>query len=491
MNIKKVVYSVLFLGLIFTGCKKENNKFSDIKTPGGKESACEYKTFFLPEKDGTNQPFVGDTMPFYEDGKYYIYYLKDGGDSYNHSVYLTTTTDFLSYTEIQEPVLEASRDGSQDSWIGTGSVVKVNNKYLFFYTGHASSAAFEYKEKIMVAEGITQYSFEKKTGWEIVPPSELNQKNDFRDPQAYFDSERNKIILTVTASKNNVAKILKYSMNPDLTDITYEGIIFSDPTYKFWNLECSDTFKMGDKYYITYSAQDDTLWYAVSDKAYGPYSNAKRVDGKLFYAAKHVEADGNYYMVGWARRSDSPSSTQDVAAWAGNLAVQKIIQKDTGDLMLVPVDAIYNQYKTKSKLIAKKNTAIEAGALYTYEDLAECYESFRLEGQFSYTGKGSFGLAFDFNGRQNKYKLISISPSDNTLKLLFNEGNTMITETDINLQPSTKYDFTYIQEGSVGIFYINGEAALTVRLYGASGNKIKLFAENNAVSFTSLAQFTK
>ena len=34
---------------------------------------------------------------YYEDGIYYIYYLKDGGDSYNHSIYLATTEDFVTY----------------------------------------------------------------------------------------------------------------------------------------------------------------------------------------------------------------------------------------------------------------------------------------------------------------------------------------------------------------------------------------------------------
>ncbi len=100
--------------------------FSTLRTPGSQEDAYDYQLFFLPEKDGVNQPYVGDPMPFYEDGVFYIYYLKEGGDSYNHSVYLTTTEDFLTFTEYDEPVLEASRDGGQDGWIGTGSVVKTN-----------------------------------------------------------------------------------------------------------------------------------------------------------------------------------------------------------------------------------------------------------------------------------------------------------------------------------------------------------------------------
>ena len=488
---RKILYGAFILILLLTSCKKNRNELSKPNTPGNKENAYEYNTFFLPEKDGDSQPYVGDTMPFYENGSYYIYYLKDGGDSYNHSVYLITTTDFISYQEYEKPVLESSRDASQDFWIGTGSVVKVNDKYLFFYTGHNSSPAMEYKEEILLAEGSSPYNFEKKTGWEIIPPSDLGQKNDFRDPQAYYDAESDKIIMTVTASKGNVARILKYSMNKDLSDIKYEGIIFSDPTKKFWNLECSDTFKIGNYYYITYSAQDDTLWYAISDKAYGPYRNAKRLDSKLFYAAKHVEATSNYYMVGWARRSESPSSTQEVSAWAGNLTVQKIVQKEGGQLLLAPVEAITKQFKTKEKLTGKKNMQIEAGSLYTYEDLALCPESFCLEGKFEYSGKGSFGLAFDYNGRQNKYKTISISPADNKLQLFFNEGNTLIAETEVELTEGNKYSFSYIQDGSVGIFYINNQASLTVRLYGVTGNPVRLFAEANKVKFTDLRQYTK
>ena len=477
--------------VILSGCTKTENKFEGLNTPGAKESAIQYNSFFLPEKDGNVQPYVGDTMPYYEDGTYYIYYLKDGGDSYNHSVYLATTSDFLSYKEFPEPVLEASRNGGQDSWIGTGSLVKFNNKYLFFYTGHADSSVSGYKEKIMIAEGDTPFSFTKKEGWCITPPSELNQKNDFRDPQAYYDEKDNKIILTVTASKNNAARILKYSLSPDLTEINYEGIIFTDPSYKFWNLECSDTFKIGNKYYLTYSAQDDTLWYAVSDTAYGPYSNAKRLEGKLFYAAKHVDDGENYYMVGWLRRSESPSSTQEVSAWAGNLAVQKIIQKENGELLLAPVEKIVQQFTHKQKLLGKKNTTLEAGALYSYQPMFDCYESFCLTGKFKFSADGSFGLSFDYNGRQNKNKLISISPSENKIQLLFNEGSTLISETEVQLQKDREYSFTYIQEGSAGIFYIDGEAALCVRLYGVCGNKISLFAENNNVVFSSLEERTK
>ena len=72
----------------------------------------------------------------------------------------------------------------------------------------------------------------------------------------------------------------------------------------------------------------------------------------------------------------------------------------------------------------------------------------------------------------------------------FNEGTTLITETDVSLEKGKTYAFTYIQEGSVGIFYLDG-AALTVRVYGVSGKTIRLYAENNTVTFAELREYTR
>ena len=198
-------------------------------------------------------------------------------------------------------------------------------------------------------------------------------------------------------------------------------------------------------------------------------------------------------MVGWARRSESVSSTQDVAAWAGNLAVQEILQNPDGTLALAPVNEIAKEFSVRRQLEIEGETHayIEAGASYTYTDVFTCYESYMLTGEFVFTGSGSFGLSFDYNGRAEKNKLIVISPSKGTLSLEFNEGNTLITDTAAALTAGETYSFTYIQEGSVGIFYIDGLAALTVRLYGVSGKPVQLFAENNAVLFTSLRQYTR
>ena len=61
---------------------------------------------------------------------------------------------------------------------------------------------------------------------------------------------------------------------------------------------------------------------------------------------------------------------------------------------------------------------------------------------------------------------------------------------EARLEAGKTYGFTYLQEGSCGVFYIDGMAALTVRLYGVSGKPVRLFAENNSVEFKELCEYT-
>ena len=172
-------------------------------------------------------------------------------------------------------------------------------------------------------------------------------------------------------------------------------------------------------------------------------------------------------------------------------APKKLSVKENGDLILSPVEAVAGQYTKRRRLAVEEDAiTVQAGARYKYQEVFTAYESFLLKGKFTYTGKGCFGLAFDYNGQAEKYKLITLDPTAQKLPLQFSEGGTLITETDVQLEAGREYAFTYIQEGSVGIFWLD-DASLTVRLYGVSGKPIRLYAESNTVSFANLREYTK
>ena len=116
--------------------------------------------------------------------------------------------------------------------------------------------------------------------------------------------------------------------------------------------------------------------------------------------------------------------------------------------------------KRRPLLLEQDRIEVRAGSRYSYTDAFTAYESFMLKGKLTYSGKGSFGLAFDYNGQDDKTKIICLNPSKQTLQLLLNEGDTMITET-------------------------------AVRLYGVSGKPIRLFAENNTITFSDLREYTR
>lgn len=453
------------------------------------EKTHRYSAFFLPAPDDGVQPYVGDPMPYYEDGTYYVYYLKESGDSLNHSIYLTRTRDFLHYDEKEEALIVADLSG-QDEWVGTGSLVKTENEYLFFYTGHTFSEAFDFSETVMLARGSSPETLEKVPGWEITPAPELMQKLDFRDPQAYYDKEAACFWLTISASCEGVARILKYRVSKDLSEVRYEGILFTDREGIVFNLECTDLFQMGERWYLTFSTQDGSLFYAVSKERFGPFSEPYPLDGKLFYAAKHVNNGTDFYMVGWGRRSHSPASLTELSAWGGNLMAQKLMQKEDGSLYLAPVDAVVEQHQhLEPLLLADDSLKLSAGEMYKEQEVFTVRESFRLSGRFSYEGAGCFGLAFAF-GSAEEDKRIEIDPSAQMLRFTFGRGAVTMAEVPIAITDRRDYSFTYVQEGSLGTFYIDEAAALTVRVYGILGNPIRLFASGNEVSFTCLREYT-
>ena len=173
---------------------------------------------------------------------------------------------------------------------------------------------------------------------------------------------------------------------------------------------------------------------------------------------------------------------------------QRIIDRAVRLLVtvLAPVDALVNQFKNRRELLIDSMTAtLSSGAAYSYTDLCIAYESFLLTGTIRFEKNGTFGFAFDYNGRTDKYKTITLDPAGDKLSLAFNEGDTLITETAAPIEPGKDYTFTSVQEGSVGILCLDGIASLTVRLYGVSGRPVRLFVENNTVTISNLKQYTR
>ncbi|WP_315072674.1 glycoside hydrolase family 32 protein [uncultured Clostridium sp.] len=93
----------------------------------------------FPKSQQSNLSFVGDPMPYYENGKFNIFYLDDIRDQIENGFHpwsLMQTDNLYNYTN-QGKVINHSNDNlDQDLALGTGSVMKdKNGLYHAFFTG--------------------------------------------------------------------------------------------------------------------------------------------------------------------------------------------------------------------------------------------------------------------------------------------------------------------------------------------------------------------
>ena len=443
------------------------------------EANVNYQMNYKP-KDG----YVGDIMPYYENGTYYIFYLKDQGSSFNHSIYLVETKDFLHYVDKGE-VLKASYDANaQDNWIGTGSVCKVDDTYYFFYTGHNENNSIH--ERIMVATSKNDlYHFNKLDGVYIDPKPGLS-KRDFRDPDVTYDKAKNCFYLTITTNPTSGgAVIVKYTIKKDFSNYSYDTIVYRD-TMGFWNLECSDTFKINDTWYLSYSGQDDTLFVAKAKSQFLGYGNstygpAVRIEGDYFYAPKAVSNGEDTYFVGWARRKARPDDGQN-EAWAGNILAMKVCQREDDSLYLAPIDGLNSYFKYYHKL---ENTSLELHEM-TSKKIDRIYESFMISGDFTFNGKEDFGFILGLNKNDSNLGHIRISPKNNKIEFVVNNFDKIETQVTANLKENTKYHFTLVGEGSIYVLYIDGIASITCRYYGKISSDFGLFGSGSDIYLSNL-----
>ena len=119
-------------------------------------------------------------MPFYENGKFHIFYLYDARNTLPtfHPWYKVMSTDFATFNENSE-MIPTGTVTDQDGALGTGSVFKKDGTYYAFYTGH--NGILDPKEKIMLATSTDLKTWTKNPSFQL-QASWGYDRNEFRDP---------------------------------------------------------------------------------------------------------------------------------------------------------------------------------------------------------------------------------------------------------------------------------------------------------------------
>lgn len=478
------------------------------------DSVFDNKNIF-PKSDQSNLSFVGDPIPYYENGEFNIFYLDDIRDKYDigfHPWSLLKTKDFYNYTNEGIAINYSNDNLAQDLALGTGSVIKdKDGVYHAFFTGFNDRKDWTQtgKEALMHATSTDLKNWTKHYEDTIYAPEQYS-KIDFRDPNVFYNEDDGEywMLITTRKSDSDTAVIAKYVSN-DLKNWTDAGVFFSNDMNNS-NMECPTLIKYNDYWYLTFSDQSDSDPYG---KRVVHYRKAKSLsdefvklnndsfDGNGLYAGKLVkDYDNNkVYLAGWIPTKQDYKDTNDYN-WAGNLIVHQIKQDIDGDIYAVPVETVENKIDQRINLVeSRKDFTVEKNN-NSYSFSGNDYESVTFDpiyGTNKITGKintkdknDKFGFMFNV-GESGKSSLnIVFNKQFQRLEFYdtYTEGSfdRLMSTKSINIPDNGSLDFTILVNDSIAVLYVNDEVAFSTRMYNMQNNKWGIFANNSNVTVNDL-----
>lgn len=454
--------------------------------------------FYTPENQYLGMPhgeMCGDLMPFYQNGTFTFFFL------YKYCIYAVETKDFVTYGKCRL-VLQNGSPEEQDWHAATGSVFYNNSKFYFYYTGFCEGNRGEkgkHEQAILRAVSSDLYTWEKDKTFHFVPDEEYFGNLHWRDPHVFWNEEKRKICMLVTATSKDGAYLRSgctaVYTSDDALNWKYDNTIYAPGIYP--THECQDAFQMGDKWYLvfsTYSRWWETR-YRIADHFNGPWQTPlldDMFDGREFYAAKTVTDGKKRYLVGWQSiRKDCDDKNPFV--WGGNVVVHELISREDGTLGVKMPDTIRNSFKTELPVICQAESGEwqigeshrtmigKCPEIFGWSFIGEITETMLFEGTVSWKeGTQAVGLMLHTSGSDlKKWCQIRLEPYHNRIAMeRYNQidGDQMYLDERRILFTENKARIQLVVSGSIMQVYVN-DTALTTRCYGASGGGIGLFTE--------------
>lgn len=460
-----------------------------------------------------NKSVCADVIPYYENGTFYLYYLKDFRDIEQHGEgcpwCLLTTKDFVSYEEHGE-VLVRGTEEEQDLYVFTGSCSKFNGEYYIFYTGHNphKRVAGLPEQKILLAKSKDLYHWEKIKDFSLEAPEWL-EIHDFRDPFVYWDEESGKYCMLIAgrlkddaqqggeplARPKNAKGVTLLLTSDDL----YHWELDREPFYApnaFFTHECPDLFKMGDWWYLVFSEFTDRVvtTYRMAKTPFGPWQTPKvnNFDAHAFYAAKTASDGKRRFLFGWNCIKNQEKDTESWQ-WGGTIIPHELVQAEDGTLYVKCPEEIRNAYSGQ-EICSIEKIAIGSNSERSLKLLGQMPENCRITAEFTVLDDiGDFGLLLRADGNADEYYAVKFEPKFNRLCLDQQPrvDSTRHVQVDVErycpVEVGVKNTLLVIVEGSVLEVYVNDRVAMSARMFDRKEGQLGVYAQFTAVEFENLA----
>lgn len=453
------------------------------------------KQIFYKPKTGV----CADFIPFYDKGTFKLFFLRDYRDREKHGEgtpwQLTMTKDLVNFTTEVEIISRGTKE-EQDLYVFTGCVIRVEDKYHVFYTGHNPHLRKKGLPEQAVMHAISEdgENFTKVPEDTFFAPTDKYEIHDWRDPFVYFD-EKSKSYKMLLATRSNTGPAIRRGCttmctSKDLRTWVVERDVLSPEAY--FTHECPDYFEIGVWKYLIFSEFSDrclTRYKMSRDGKKWLTPKNDSFDGRAYYAAKTASDGDKRYIFGWI--PTKKETDHDSWNWGGDLAIHEVYQGKNGALFTKMPENILVSFKKELLTISR----LEIGGLNkdeVYKIETGDHDSFMVEFDISLdrhvTGAGVL-LNYDpIQDRGYTYSL-NLHQKSFAFDVYPNQPWNLANFVNVNrpLLSKKTYHIQVLVQKNVAVAYLDNQFALSTRMYplAENVNKLSLFAKNGQIEISN------
>ena len=478
------------------------------------------KNIFYKPKDG----WVGDTIPFAHDGKFYIYYLHDErkGNTQDEYGYRTSwnlliTEDGVNVKDCKV-VLPVGEYDDADYACYTGSVIEGNDgNFHMFYTAqnnynpkyHRDGKPLQY-----VAHAIST----DLINWEKLPEltfgadERIYEPFDWRDPFVFYNEEEKCFDMLLAARLRGASEknggCVGLCRSYDLLHWEAKEPFYNPESYM--THECPDLFKLGNKWYLVYSTFSEKFvtHYRMSDKLSGPWTSPieDTFDARAFYAAKTAQVGDKRMAFAWVptKRGESDFGQYE---WGGNFIAHEINQTTDNKLTVKPAERLINMFNKEfvnEKLNKVEIENYEGEKSYVIDGMKD---TCMIEAVIEFSeGVRSFGIGLRQDSALANGYYLRFEPFYNRIVAdmwprRIRGVNQWYVDGDKPFMVELERPFDYkslkdnkvhirvVADGSIICLYVNDITALTMRAYNLNRTNWGFFVKDGSIRVSDIHMY--
>jgi beta-fructofuranosidase len=461
------------------------------------------------------QPLDGwaaDFIPFYWQGEYHLFYLKDYRDIPNHGEgtpwFHLVTTDFVHFTDYGECLARGTAD-DQDLYVFTGSVIFAGGKFHIFYTGHNPHFREMGKPEQAILHAVSDdlYTWNKIPEERFFAPEDTYEQNDWRDPFVFWNEAASEYWMLV-AARFKAGPSRRRGCTVLCTSVDLVAWQVKEPLYaphQFYTHECPDLFQMGKWWYLVFSefSEASVTRYRMARSAAGPWITPEMdtFDGRAFYAAKTASGNNQRYIFGW-----NPTRTGDKDGgawnWGGSLVVHELIQRPDGTLAVRIPAAVKDFFLVSHELEfgglapgaqpAAARVDLDGTAGFRSQPMGLLPTSALIEVTVAFSAPTlRFGIMLRTSPDSEKGYEVRVEPQ--RARLVFDSwpraGDIpywIESERPVHLLPGKPLQITLYVDGTICEIYLDRQVALSTRMYDHLQGSWGFFVSDGRAEFTHI-----